>query len=411
MGWIEDYVRFTQAHEAPEHFHVWSAIAGICAAVNRRVVFWRADKDSAMRFRSFPGQMMLVTVGKSGKLRKSTQLGFIRDILMDSKAVNVFDGTITPERFLASLAESDPINDKDAILTVVGDEVSFFFGRQTYAERMIENVLELSAAKNITQYQTQGAKIKLTNACLTLIMCTTPTSLADSVPENFHHTGMSSRIIWVYGDEAREPNPMMDRPEEANSSERAKESSILRMKLIGGIKRIQQLAGEMDATDDARAWMRNWYLEYMKTPEASQEGWPSRKMEHVIRTAQALTISDNYMLEVTDKQKLIMQTEHFERGLKLIDAVMETFYKSFAEIGRHSNSERQRKIIAMFTAKANVEISTREIMQKLIHLYRDKREFRNDMDMLIEMGMIKISAMDGATGSQSYILANKPKGF
>ena len=58
--WLERYIHFTRHQASPILFHRWAGIAVLGAALERRVWLTRGYE----RLRLYPGQLMVVLVGK-----------------------------------------------------------------------------------------------------------------------------------------------------------------------------------------------------------------------------------------------------------------------------------------------------------------------------------------------------------
>ena len=375
MNWLEKYLEYTSSHEAPEIFHRWSALAGIAGVVNRKAWLIRKSKSTGLRFIQYPGQLMVVLVAGSGECRKSTAVGFIEDLLRRSETVDLYSGKITPERLLAKLGALK----NGAILTVVCDELSYFFSKAKYAESMIENILKLTAAKETDEYETQERQRVLRNACFTGLFATIPQSLGESIPAVAHGKGFMVRFIWVFADQPRRSDPMFDDDDEEGDAG-VRHNSPLGIELVQGLKAISLLKGRVRVAVEARKWFQAWYMTYREQPDSKGEGWPARRHEHLVRTAMVLGIAKRSELTIT--------TEDLLEADQMLIEIETGFPKAFAYIGRHTAAEGTKRIIELLNRNGVTELSTGEIIKRLIHYFRDAKELRTALDTLRQAGTI-----------------------
>ena len=392
MDWLEKYLEYTSSHEAPEIFHRWSALTGIAGVVNRKAWLIRKSARTGLRFIQYPGQLMVVLVAGSGECRKSTTVGFIEQILRRAELVDLYSGRITPERLLAKLAGLKG----GAILTVICDELSYFFSKAKYAESMIENILKLSAAKDKDEYETQEHQRVLTNACFTALLATTPESLGTSIPAVAHGKGFMVRFVWVFADTPRASDAMIDSDE--GDEDITKLNTPLGIELVAGLKAIGLLKGRVIVDAEAREWFRKWYMAYRELPDSKGEGWPARRHEHLARTAMVLGIARRSELTITVKD--------FEEADRMLTDVEAGFPKAFAYIGRHTADEQNRRIIELFN-RFGPELTTKEITRRAAHFFRDSKELRVALDTLKDAGTIIRLVIDaGHPENTTWVLAN-----
>ena len=187
MSWLDDYLLYTSKQESPQIFHYWNAVATVGAVLNRRVYLPRVS-DGIERYRIFPGQIMVILVAGSGRLRKSTAIRLPKSLLT-AAGIKILDGKTSPEKLLTMLG-GHGAHTKTGIITILAPELSVFFSRQQYAESLIDIITDLADAPDRKDFPTQkGGEIWIKDACVTLIGATTPSSLAEAIPQRAHQHG------------------------------------------------------------------------------------------------------------------------------------------------------------------------------------------------------------------------------
>lgn len=387
-SFIDKYLDFTSTHEAPEIFHKWCAISTIAATLNRKCFLIRASGQSHLRYVSYPGQMLITLVAGSGRLRKSTTVGFAQKLLRDAKSADLYDGKISPERLLQKLGKSP----NGAIMTLIADELSYFLSKAQYAENMVQNILELSAAKDEGDYETKGEQVHLRNVCLTGLFATTPRSLGESIPETAHDDGFMSRFIWVFADKPRGKDAMFT-DEETMNSDVIEGSKVLRDSLIKDLQEFSGLQGKFKVSTLGREWYQDWYNKYADSPEAEGDGWGSRVHEHLIRVAMTLGVSEH--------RKLFIDQPQLTEALEMLNYVSANLYKATALIGRHGSVDQQKRILNLF-AKGDIELSTKDIIRKTMAFFKDVKELHAALDTLEQAGILKVVMINAGENNKTW---------
>lgn len=376
--------------ESPEVHHLWCGLTGVAATLSRNVWLPRISGDGIERYRSYPGQMMTVLVAGPGLTRKSTALGIIQSLLKEANACRLFVGKITPEALLSKLGSFE---DRRAVLTIIADEMSVLLSKQQYAEPMVNLLLKLANALDDDEYETQRFKIRLLNACLTMLLATTPSSLGLSIPPEAHQHGFMSRVCYVYAERSDKVEPLATDPSSVSQEIRAA-SSALRARLVQGLRDMSRLKGPWEWS--GRKWFIDWYRGYKDSVESEGEGWPSRRAEHLVRLAMCLRVARDLQLDL-DEQSLIaadvMLKAHIESN----------FSRTFAYIGRHANAEQLRRIVSLFPGKNEV-LTSDEIYYKTIRYFSDSKALQLAMEALKQAGVLKHLEIDTTTGDEKWQL-------
>ncbi len=384
MSWLSDYMSYTQLQESPDAHHMWCGLTGVASVLNRNVWLPRISADGVERFRNYPGQLMTVLVAGPGLTRKSTAVGVIQSLLKEANVSRLFVGKITPEQLLHKLGS---FPDNRAVLTLIADELSVFLSKQQYAEPMVNILTKLANALEDDEYETRTVKMRLLQACVTLLAATTPSSLGLSIPPEAHQHGFQSRVTYVYAEKSDKVEPLTTDPASVPAAV-MQASAHLRASLVQGLKDMSRLKGPFTWEPDARVWFDQWYRNYRDSPESFGEGWPSRRAEHMLRIAMLIQASGDLRLAVTLPSLLASDS-------LIIKDVESNFQRSFAYIGRHANSEQLRKITSMFDKKGCV-VAAEDIYLKTLRYFSDLKALQMGLDALRSAGvLVKHDMIDG----------------
>lgn len=339
MNFIQRYILYTQKHEAPEDFHTWTAMTICGAVVGRRCWIDRGF------YKIFPGQMMVVLVGGSATVRKSTaaKIGIslvkqLNDRTPDGmrKPVEVLTGKSSPEAFLDSLmlgTSVDPMTHKvsprDSHVLIFASELSAFLSKQAYTEALLPILTDLSDAPDAWAFRTRGrGEVALRNVCLGFLSASTPDWLAEAIPQNAFGGGFMSRIVFVYQASTPRRNPM---PEKEDFETELEKDLVDHLRVIAGYQ------GPAKLSPTAVGFFKDWYHRYMNTPAAAQDGYFGRRADHMLRTAFIIAIGRG-------SPSLIDETD-LEAADQLLIRVEAGMPEAFAQVGTTTVAREQERIL------------------------------------------------------------------
>lgn len=391
MGWLDDYLRYTEEQESPTEFHFWIGMSLIAAVLGRRVWLDRRS-HGVSRYRIYPGQLMVVLVGPSGTQKTTAAEIGIDAFLRKIPTVNIIADKITPEKLLKRLGSMNPqlvgtqgtsgrIIPGDAVAFLYADELSVLLSKQTYSDTMVDILTKLYNAPNHFEYDTMsGNLVALHNVCLTVVSTTTPIGLGESVTNKAHSTGYMARVIHVYSDKSQKVNPLLD----IDDTE-VDQPAALRMKEMGASlhKRLTEIAalrGPCVYTKDGREWYRDWYAKWRKSVESSGEGWPSRRHDHLLRVA--------ILLRVATFGDLVLDAHCMEAAHLALCNIEDTQYKAFQYIGQSQIAKLQDKIVV------TIQQNGGRIQSKPLYS-RVRRFFNNIDDLKMALATLKESGVIG----------------
>lgn len=302
-------------------------------------------------YRLYAGQTMVILVGGSAIVRKSTAARIGMNLLKEAESVEILTGKASPEAFLDSLSLGttvDPrthkVQPRDSHVIVFAPELSSFLSKQAYTEALLPILTDLSDAPEAWSFKTRGkGEIALRNVCIAFLGATTPDWLAEAIPQNAFGGGFMSRIIFVYQESTTRRNPMPEK----RDFERALEEEI-----IAALKEIATYSGEAVMTPAASKMFIEWYNKYMETPVAQQDGYYGRRADHLLRTAMTVAIGRGSPYAVDEIDVQVAEN--------LLQAVETGMPDAFAQIGTTTVAREQGRLLQLF-ARHGGELTLREL--------------------------------------------------
>lgn len=185
--------------------------------------------------------------------------------------------------------------------------------------------------------KTQGDAV-IHNPWINIVACTTPAWLNENFPEVMIGGGLTSRIVFVYGDKKRRfvayPGLEID----------SAEFESKRQDLLEDLQDISTMNGPMELTPDAIKWGQEWYKAHW-TKEGGQlattrfEGYMARKQTHLHKLAIVVSAAESSNGRIT--------AEHLETAERFVNRIEKNMHKVFQSIGV-SETHKNVKTIGNF---------------------------------------------------------------
>ena len=290
---ITEFLSYTEGAPSPEIFRLWSAIACIGAALERRV--WTLSAGLPI----YPNlYTLLVAPPGVGKYI----IHEVQSIWIETRNLKVAPHSTTKASLIDSLKES---------LRVIngGGELIEYHSLQVAAEEFgvlvpaydLEYLSNLNHIFNNPSFHSEkrrsinkGEDLIVTNPQLNILAGTQPGYLGTLFPEEAWTMGLASRLLMIY---AGDPIQVELFPENDILADRIRGRAGF-VKLISGLN---DLRGCFDWTDDAIQVIRSWYLAGMPPrPDHSKlTFYSSRRILHLFKLAMIAAVSRSQDLVIT----------------------------------------------------------------------------------------------------------------
>lgn len=327
---LDAYLDFTSHTEPCELFRLWSGISAVASALRRKCYLqWET--------RIYPN-LYIVLIGPSGA-RKTTAMTPAKSLLLRVGA-RLSSDAASKEALIQQLVNSretvmptlDGVGDFSCSLTVFSKELSSFLNGEDF--RFMSFLTDWYDCDDSWTYTTVSREEeRIEGVWVNLIGATTPTTLRNILPMDAVGAGLSSRIIFVYGDSInRVPVPIMPDAYAENES-----------RLVFDLESIQDMCGAFKPTPEFIRLYSNWYTDVDKhTPQFLNtevfEPYCTRRPTHLRKLAMIFSASMS-----SDR---VLDAIHFERALKTLEHTEQFMPNAFATYGRDELSEMFQRVSA-----------------------------------------------------------------
>jgi hypothetical protein len=289
-NWIDTYLRYSDAQQAPKVYHLWIAISTIASALGRDTYLDR------VYFKTFPN-LYIGIVGPTGITKTSAgDIGV--DILQAATEIEPF--TEVMKEKLTSWYLYDWFKELtdlkgQCICTIYAPEMKNFLGDLNKSE-MVALLTSFYGCPDSPTYRTKANKgFKFKNICLNLLACSTPEWLTTGTTVDEISGGFTGRFIYVYADKDERSVAF---PEDMVTSQ----THQLRADLIHDLVEIGSLKGTFIITDQAKAEYIVWYNQRKaEWNDERMRGYFARKAETVLKLAMILSASRDNSLIIDEK--------------------------------------------------------------------------------------------------------------
>lgn len=342
---LNQYLAMVEETESPRLFHVWAAIGAVSASLGRRC--WFPFGPMVI----FPNQYILI-VGTPGT-RKSTAASIMKRALRHSTGVRFAPGDTAGQRqgLVEAMKGSDvqkqfldavevnfrddslsgltldqfsqitdmPESEEAAFiakadkhhLSVVASEFSQFIGQNNH--QMLDFLTQMWDGDDY-QYKTKQGEVNLRNPLLNIIGCTTPSSIANSMPPAVVGQGFLSRMILVYGQRKYKEVPRPQAPEQH---------------LVDSVHQTlnniyYNMHGPFDESDEARDYSISLYGLPLSISDARFGYYAERRYTHLIKLAMTLAAMDGTQ---------VIEKHHYEEAHRILRATEVGMPDALGEFG------------------------------------------------------------------------------
>lgn len=390
-NWLKTYLLYTKASESPTNFHFWTGVSTIAGALRRRV--WIDQK-----YFQWTPNFYIILVGPAGIAAKSTSIRSGVKFLERLKTIRFGPQSMTWQALALALQEAietikyiDPYTGMEvkhpmSCLTITVGELGTFLKPDDSA--LVDALVSLWDGQLETwSHQTKSSgNIEIKNPWLNIIACTTPSWLQAHFPEHMIGGGLTSRIIFVFGDKKRHFVPY---PAEIINDQEFKE---LEDKLFFDLAEISTMAGKIVLTPEALQWGSEWYEKHWSTRPvhmASERygGYISRKQTHIHKLAIVLAASRH--------SKLIIEKQDLWEAEQLITSIEPDMQKAFASIGVADEAKRMQQLVSYTKAYGFIKLDD---LYRLAMQQMSRKDFESTIAAAIQGRVLAAIVKNGVRG-------------
>jgi hypothetical protein len=241
-------------------------------------------------------------------------------------------------------------------------------------------------------------QLDLLNPCVGMLAATTPTGLAKELPLQAQTAGLFGRMLTVHQtDTDRAPNALTVRP----SPGEMQRVASLEEALLEGLQKLATLEGEIPLSRQARAFFDDWYRDHVAehrhllSTSAVSSGYIGRKADHAIRVAMVLAAMEA-VVGPWPPAPMLVKEGHLRTTLSWLRALEPGMERAFAETILARRTTIADTILAYLTKprQRGKWVARRQIQQRVWYKCQNRREFRDALDSLVEVGKVRAREWD-----------------
>lgn len=393
-NWLKAYMTYTRDSESPTSFHFWTGVSTLAGALRRRV--WIDMK----KFQWTPN-FYIILVGPPGVAAKSTSISMGMSLLGKVPGVKFGPESMTWQKLAKSLSEALEYIEYDlpsgertrmamSCLTVQVSELGTFLRvdddqLMSFLIRMWEGQIDKFRHETVS-----GGATEIDNPWLNVIAATTPAWLKGNFPDSMIGGGLTSRVVFVYGDKKRGLIPYPD--EVIPDADYGK----LKDALISDLIEISKISGQYKLSQFARDWGRSWYTDHnnpdLRPTHLSSDrygGYLARKQTHLHKFA--------IILAASKRNSLVIEEDDLKESEAIISDIEKDMIKVFQSIGAVDQRNHVEEIVSVirFTGFMTARGLWAKVMNQMT-----LKEFEEGVRAAIHAKLIETAILNGVQGVQ-----------
>lgn len=375
--WLTTFVKHAEWGEAPPYFYFWVGVATIAAALRRKT--W-LDMGT---FTWYPNLYTLL-VAPPGIVQKSSTSDLGMRLLRQIPTIRQGPTTLTWQSLYDAFLESGeefeiPGGTMQTQFALYVNSPEFGITLNPKDTEMIDQLVHCWDGAEMKKRTRKDGELCIPTPSLNMIACTTPSWIAENVPHYLIGGGLTSRMLFVYGDKKARYNAYPQR--HLPSDYHAQQATLVR-----DLERISQLVGGFVLTPDAYEWGEAWYEHFHKVEAPKLDktligGYIARKQTLVHKVAMCLAVSLG--------NDLIITGPLLQRAAALITELEGAMPMVYDKIGMKEGANASQQVLAFlerYEGKAPFSLLYR-YMHKT---YPDVTEFETILTGMIDAGYITI---------------------
>lgn len=310
---------------------------------------------------------MLGNAEQAKEFLREVELGARDDSMLGLTLNDIAEITDDPESDEAQyISEADKHH-----ISVISGEFSRFIGQNNL--QMLDFLTTMWDGDDY-EYQIKSGITELKNPLINLLGCTTPTSIANSMPPAAGGQGFLSRVILVYGARKYKSVPRPEAPP---------------VELVDKVKShlndvYHEINGAFDETPDGRAYSEGLYEFPLEITDSRFGYYQERRYTHLIKLAMCLCAA---------RGDRVICKDDYEEAHRILRATERGMPDALGEFGMNPLAALKQSILE-FMRSTHV-IPLEELRG---HFHRDARstEFMEVMNDLVRMGQLTLSQVAGS---------------
>lgn len=394
-SWLDAYVNHQRFSESPSHFHYWTGVAVLAGALRRKV--WIEQ----LHFQWTPN-MYILLVAPAGVAAKSTTMRSGISLLQAVEGVKFGPASGTWQAVLDAFKKAeehttypglpDPI--PMSCLTIAVGELGTFFRPENGEFADLLTAMWDGQKEGFSRHTVGRGEINLLNPWLNLIACTTPSWLKTNFPADLIGGGLTSRIVFVYGD--RKQNlvayPAEKIPDEAYKLEH--------FALLKDLQAIAELAGEYKMTREAIDLGTHWYENEHHNGKVPShlasgrfDGYMARKQTHVHKLAMVLAASR--------RNDLVVEARDLQEAIKITTELETDMLQVFNSIGVSETARQSSEVVTLIR---NFRSVTNSKLFAILHKTMDLKMYKEGIENAVAAGLIRKEQVTEPSGKIDWKL-------
>ena len=377
--WLNAYVKYAGVTEAPRRTHFWCGVSAIAGALRRRV--WLDMR----RYKVYPN-FYICLVAPPGVIAKSTSIDVAMRLLRRVPGIKFGPDTVTWPALVVAFSnssESFQYNDAWYPMSAMTLEASELGSLLVPADReQVALYITLWDGRDSYRKETKSSGCETIEApWINMLAATTPNWIADNMPKATIGGGLTSRMIFIYGDRKEKYIAFVDEyvdPTDANTADA----------LAQDLEHIATtLCGPITITEEARAWERAryenfWSVDALDMNTALLEGYAARKQTHLFKTA--------IICSASHRDDRVIDLDDMQLAAKMLDDLEPDMQKVFSTIGRTEDSIQAERFIEYVRKKGQIPYDE---AYRMIHSYFPNfRDFEGILSGAVRSGQLSLKA-------------------
>lgn len=391
-NWIKAYMEYTRDSESPSTFHFWTGVSVIAGALRRRVWIDMKKFDWVPNF-------YIILVGPPGVAAKSTSLAMGMRLLVKVPGIKWGPESLTWQKLTKSLADAIEYVE---FINLTGQKERIAMSCNTIEVSELGTLLKpdddalvsflirmWEGQKGKFRHDTiSGGLVEIDNPWLNIIAATTPSWLQANFSEGMIGGGLTSRVLFVYGDKKRGLVPY---PDEIIPND---EYKLLESRLIEDLATIAKLSGPYRLSQFAREWGRAWYTDHnnpaLRPPHLASarfSGYISRKQTHLHKFA--------IILAAAKRDTLVIEEDDLKEADQILTQTEHDMVKVFESIGAVDQRDHVDEIVSV--VRFCGFLTNKGLWSKCMNTMSLK-EFEEGVRAAVHGGKIKLETQSGVVG-------------